>query len=595
MRSTLLGLAVPVLLIAVGFATIVPQAAGQDADVYEISGRVVSDTGDPIEGARVNGYTYADSSDAKRSAYQNADAITDADGHYTLKLAAGKGWINVYYDEWRQGDGRELIVDDDVTDLTFTLKTPPPKNAIIEGVVVDANGDPVEDAQVTLGYACCYAMPVDETVTTEPASDAPAPETNATTSESGSGVSNSSAPSRIAIMPPSYDDWAETTTDKDGAFSFKSYPGPHQITAYAKGFAQETQTVTSKEGETVKVLVKLMKVPPRDAILSGRVVDGATGLPIAGANVNVRSLEWGRYASATTDKDGRYEIKTVRGWTQVDVNFWQCCIEPLAVEDVSSDLIAKPIVRPDQYFPYSTTIKLQSGDNDQDLKIDPKPKPTLALVGYVVDPDAKKGVEGAHVNVWNAETGDWGEAITDKTGSFRILVSPGHYNANAWKDGYLAGAQTFVVTKDEIQRVDLILPKGIQRWAPCEDDDSCGYPMMYAAKGGVAMGDTPYATPPPAAPMQNAPGSQAPMAEGRGVATPEASFDATAPAAGPDTSRAASFSGSGGGLPEYDPDETSGIPAAKSDTASEVPGLGLLALAGVGAAVALAMRSRRKA
>lgn len=557
MRIALLGLTMPILLLSAAFAGFAPHAAAQDASVHTVSGRVVSDAGDPIEGARVSGYTYVE--DRKmESAYQNAEAVTDADGRFALKLAAGKGYVNVWYEKWRIGDGRDLVVEADVTDLTFTLRTPPPRTATISGVVLGPSGEPIEGAQVTLGYGCCYAMPA-EVETSD-----------------GGGASGVAAPSRVAFMPPVYDDSQTTTTDALGRFAFQVYAGPRQVTAWAKGYAQESAEVEARENEITEVTLRLDKIPARDAVLVGRILDADTGLPVAGAVVSARSLEWGRYAEARTGADGRYRFVTMPGWTEVSVNVWPDYGEPKPLAEADA-LVVRALPTDPQYFASTTLTKLGSGENVLDVELDAKPRPTIVLLGYVVDSDAKKGVAGARVNVWNQETGDWGEAITDATGSFRVLVRPGHYSGSAWKEGYLGGTQTFLVTEAATQRVDLLLPRGETRYVPCYDEEECGPVVMDESKA-VAVG---------------APEPAPAVAEGPRTATAAQDADASnAGAPGPDTSRTASFSGSGGGLPPYDPAQTGAIPAAERSTPTEVPGVGALALMAIVGLAALALRRR---
>jgi protocatechuate 3,4-dioxygenase beta subunit len=609
MRTTSFGLAMPILLLlAATFAMVAPQASAQET-FYAISGHVVSDTGVPIEGVRVSGYTYSD--DPSSGEYRNSEVITDADGLFKLDLAPGKGYLNVYYDEWRQGDGREIVVTDaDQTDLVFTLKTPPPKTAIVSGTVLDPVGNPVEGATVTLQYACCYAMPATAETPPEPApvAEPTSPQdANTTTSDPGStgctpeecGVTDAKMV-RPSVMPPSYDDYATATTSADGRFSFKAYSGSRQITAWAKGYAQTSVDVIAVENEETDITVQLEKVPAKDAVLVGRVVNAVTGLPIGNAQVSVRSLEWGRYADARTEADGSYRITTLPGWTEISVNVYDWYAEPMPMDATTSSSdaairIAEPTGK-DQYFQHTSVVKLASGDNELDTKLTPKPKPTLALIGYVVDPDAKVGVEGVHVNVWNQQTGDWGEAVTDDTGSFKILVSPGHYSGNVWKDGYLGGSQTFFVTDEAIQRVDFILPKGTTKWAPCYEDSDCG-PILYAAEMSKSSGSGGVASDGATATSQGAP-SYAPSARTEESQAPPVASSTSGDVSsgdGPDKSRAATFSGSGGGLPAYDPDET-GVPVTPGVSqggATEVPGLGLVALLAVGAMGALAIRRRK--
>lgn len=588
MKNALLGLTVPILLIfAAASATLVYPAVAQST-TYEISGVVVSDTGAPLSGVQVNGYTYSE--DASRSGTSsNGFDTTDEEGRFTLNLAEGRGSISLYYEKWRRGDSREIVVDGHATDLTFTITTPPPKTAIIRGIVLGVDGSPIQGAEVQLSYGCCYAMPA----------ETDAPET-APGSASGSDGVASSPPveekssvelTKPAVMPPYHDDYQVTKTGVDGRFEFEAYGGPRQIVAWATGYAQTSTDVNAKENAVTEVTIRLEKVPERNAVLEGRVVDSVTGVPIAGAHVSVRSLEWGHYTEAQTDNDGRYTIKTLPGWTEVSVNYWTPYPEPtpLASEgnamDADAARLARPVPTDAQYFALSQVVKFKAGDNDGDFKLEAKPKATVALIGYVVDPDAKKGVEGARVSVWNHENGDWGEAITDATGSFKILVRPGHYSGNAWKDGYLSGATSFIVENSATQRVDLVLPKGTTKWAPCYTEEDCGPVIMYAdqAKGASSeRGFTSGSAPPAAPPAPGAP--QASMGD--------APAEGDTAGSGPDNSRSASFSGAGGGLPPYDPSDTR-AGATDPRAASEVPAGGVLALLGVLGLGALAMRKRR--
>jgi len=571
MRAPSLARAFPVLLLLAAALAVSHPAAAQEGAIT-VSGRVLSDAGEPLAGVQVSGYTYQE--DGARSALGSSDdTLTDDEGRYTLQLDAGKGWINVYYEKWRQSDGREISIDSARDGVDFTLTTPPPKTARIEGTVIGPDGQPIEGAEVSLQYACCYAMEA----SSEPvvASDTPAYDGE---NSSKGGV----ASTRPAIMPyPYYDDHASARTGSDGKFSFEAYAGPRQVVASAKGYAQTTVQVDAEDNATTTVEIALEKVPDRDAVLTGRVVDSLTGSPIANAQVNLRSLEWGRYAYATTGADGSFRIQTVPGWTEVSVSFWATYAEPMAADSAG---IVAPRGLEQQYYPHTALVKLERGETSDDIRLDPKPKPTIALLGYVVDPDAKTGVSGAHVNVWNHETGDWGEATTDATGSFRVLVRAGHYTISAWKEGHLGGSQTFVVTSEPTQRHDMLLPKGTARWAPCDDTD-CGGPIYYAdgAKAGEGSAGASVASAPAPAP--------APAPAERGLDAQDESASMT----GASTERAATFSGSGGDLPPYDPADTTSIPAAQREKpVAEVaaPGALLAALALAGAA-AVAMRRRR--
>lgn len=544
---------------------------------FAVSGIVVSDTGEPIAGAYVDAWI----SDHDGASFADKTISRD-DGSFTLALQSGKGYINAYYEKWRASVSQELTVAGNTSDVRLVLKTPPPKTAGVEGVVTGTDGAPIEGAIVRLQAGCCYAY-----------SDAgyaePAPPTTAdgSATSGGAGV----AESRMIVRPEPYaDDYQEATTGADGKFSFLTYPGMRQVSAYAKGYGQSTVTVEAKDGETVRADLKLEKVPDASAVVRGRVLDAATGLPLQGAGVSVSNLEWSRYEYATTGADGAFELKTFPGWSQINVYYYGWTDVVASEGGVAKDAM---LVRPGgvatkQYYAFIDTLRLSAGDNPIDVRLEPKPDPTVVLVGYVVDPDAQKGIPGASVSVWNQDTGDWGSAMTDETGSYKILVRPGHYQINAWAERHLGAAKIFVIAPDETaKRVDVELPAGETKYAPCEE---CGpYPTPMYREAALSDG----ASTPASAP--GAPGSYAPSLD-EGADT-VASTQKAAATSGPDSTRAASFQGSGGGLPEYDPAQKDSVPTGTTGqtgakTGSDVPALGLLAALGVLAIAAILLRRR---
>src|SRR5439155_7051305 len=107
-----------------------------------------------------------------------------------------------------------------------------------------------------------------------------------------------------------------------------------------------------------------------------------------------------------------------------------------------------------------------------------------------------------------------------------------HFTMNAYAPGHLNGALTFVVQAGETaKRVDIETPAGETHSAPCDDADVRGYPVPMATLGAPSAAATDSAS-------------------GGTTASKESAQSAgSAPPAGPDQTRAASFSGTGGGLP----------------------------------------------
>ena len=590
MRPRSIPLAISIVLFLSLIGPLAPPASAQEG-AFAISGRVLSDEGAPLPGVRVSGWS--DSGNGDRGSYSSDDTLTDEDGAYTLHLNAGKGWVNVWYDEWRASDGRDLAIEGDVADLDFTLKTPPPKTAVITGVVTDEAGNAVAGASVDVWRYCCD-------------DSAPMPATDGGGAD-GSGGASSTPPSEpqpetsdarlIAPYYP-YDDGARATTDSDGRYTLTVYGGAYQLNVMAKGFAQETTRVDAVADQTVTADVTLIKVPAADAVLKGRVVDAVTGAPLNGAWVNLNHLEWGRYASAQTRTDGSFEITTIPGWVQISVSHYGSP-DVVATDDGVTTGGAEPAIgisKPafygrEQYYSHTSTMKLASGENADDIELQPKPQPTHVIIGYAVDPDAQTGIPNAHISFWNQDTGDWGSVTTDATGSYKITVRPGHYQVTGWAQGHLNGAANLVVSEgDATTRFDLTMPAGTTRQAPCyEDDGSCGYYPEYAT---MRDGDAKTAT----ASSPPAPGAD-PRAAG-----PESFAEGDDAASTLGATGAASWQGEGGGLPPYDPNGADTTAQGGGDGASggtrtpgsgdNVPGIGLLA--GLAALGAVALMLRRK-
>lgn len=574
------------LVLASAFASFSPPVAAQDATTYAVSGVVVSDQGEPIAGAAVHGYVYqpagSDVEKASRPYYDGGQAsdTTDAEGRFTLQLPAGRGSLSVWYEKWGASASQEVEVSGDVSDLRFVLATPPPRTAVVEGRVVDASGNPVSGATVRLDQGCCYAYPAE--LREEPAT--PPAEGDGNASTAGSAGMAAEDARMIMPAPCCYDRTQEVVTGADGAFRFESYGGPRMLTAWAKGYAQTTKQLDAKENETVRAELTLEKVPAADAVVKGRIVDAVTGLPVKGAHVSLQNVEWSRYGWAEGGDAGTFELTTIPGWAQVRVDVWdRGYAVPVADDGVASDSLVKPSER--GYYSWVRTLRLQSGANDLVIELDPKPLPDVVLTGYVLDPEAKAGVPGATISFWNQDTGEWGSATTDATGSYRILVRAGHFQVSGWAQGHLGSAESLVIAQGEsAKRYDLPLPKGDPKHAPCHDAD-CGGPIMYAegdAKGVAARREASYGPTPTAAP----------------AASSGTSGMTTGSQESADGTRAQSYAGGGGGLPPYDPEQAGTVPAqgegvnAARAGDNGVPGAGVLALAAVGALAALALRRR---
>lgn len=165
----------------------------------------------------------------------------------------------------------------------------------VAGTVVDQDGRPVENAEVVIFGAI----------------------------------------SRIASRPR----LAETRTDARGAFRVEGVqPGPLLIRVRADGYARAAATVQRQAADDLAIRL----APGRGAV--GRVVDGRTNRPIAGARVTAPFTE------LETDAEGRFEIDglPVRA-------------ERLVIEITRNGYVPHHILVPDGTAPLDLEVRLDPG------------------------------------------------------------------------------------------------------------------------------------------------------------------------------------------------------------------------------------------
>ena len=97
-----------------------------------------------------------------------------------------------------------------------------------------------------------------------------------------------------------------TQTDAQGAYALPNrQPGPIVIAAFASGYNLAQQTITLASDATLDFA--LTRFVPATFSLSGRVTDITTGVPLAGASVDILGDKNGN-RSTTTGPDGFYQF-----------------------------------------------------------------------------------------------------------------------------------------------------------------------------------------------------------------------------------------------------------------------------------------------
>lgn len=416
--------AVAVILV-VGFPSLtVPQTSAQTSPlVGEVSGFVHSDLGAPLANAIVVATSNASGSEAQT-------VYTDEAGHYGLKLTAGTWRLNVTA---RAHDGKAeqvvALAGGVPVEKNFTLVHNGPA---IKGKVLDAKtGAPVAEAWVEAypnsGYRCNPNEPCPL------AADAPA-----------SG----------AVMPESYRMPYTTRTKADGTYGVaidRNDAGSVNLRAWKENYRDSYQTI-EVTGDTTADL-RLEPIPPRSAVLEGRVVDAKTGAPIADAWVNA----WPTYDEVQAmERETRIaqEGSASGGGTAGSAG----STEPAAPPAVAPSVAPSPAIYPCCQFEGNSTqtdrdgrfrmamhpgtyqfsvgaaehghhqerVTLADGETKaMAVRLEPIPPDSVTIRGTVLDKATGRPVAGAWVSVENQQWGAYNGAQADAQGKFELKTKPG--------------------------------------------------------------------------------------------------------------------------------------------------------------------------
>lgn len=491
-----------------------------------------------------------------RGGYQHFSVASGPDGSYSVDLNPGGVSLNVdkagYDYLYASFDMRE--------NRTLDLPMRPAENqtAILHGTIQSTTGTPLAFASINAGPD--YECRGDVCATgAEPAPASPSGDV-------------------YFYYGPRNSQYNWTQSDEQGRWEMRILPGTLLVQGYAENHLEDRERITVASGQRREVRLVLEKVPDDSIRVHGKVVDAKTDDPILYAQVNLENQQWGHYNSTMTKEDGSYEFWTKPGYTIVTAsaykNYWTPC--PAGAEPASengSGFAPQPYPCPTDgpqerqhdYMPrVATFVGQANGSQSLDFKLVQRPAPEAVFKGYVVNASNEKAVPGATVTFYNELTRDWGSAVTDEDGSYKILVHAGYYTVRAYAEHYFDGVLNTEIDNDQEKRLDVRLTPGEKRYGyygPVYAVADQGAPGGAPAKEGPAVG-----APPPAPP----PGTPPPTQRS---------------AAGPSAEGQQAYFGSGGGLGPYNP--------AEGGDGAGAPGPGLAALL-VGLAAALHLVARRR-
>lgn len=300
----------------VGDIALLKQTAG--ATTGSIRGRITDRaTGAPIAGATIR-------------VSNGASAVTDADGAYFIPDVA-PGPITLLADApgYTVAQGQSSVVAGGRLIFSPSLESTTGGSATIQGTITDADtGSPIAGASVS------------------------------TTGNAGD------------------------TTAADGTYSFSSTAGQQTLTVSAQGYASAIAVVQIAPDSILNFAAALYPESPSPDPVPGKILgtvrDATSGLPIAGATVEVIS---GGSASVQTDEFGSYVLDNLAAG-RVVLHVTKAGYEfVLAGADIQDDTV--------------TTFSPA-------LEPEPAPEPAT-VVGVVVDATTNEPMTGATINaVWTA-------------------------------------------------------------------------------------------------------------------------------------------------------------------------------------------------
>ena len=396
---------------------------------------------------------------------------------------------------------------------------------------------------------------------------------------------------------PAVSQYNSTLTDQSGKYELRTMPGRILVMAQANEHIQKQTGIEAKAGEKKTVDFQLEKIPADSVRVFGRVVDSETGEPISYAQLNLENQKWGHYNYTQTTSDGSFEFWTKPGYTLVTASAYQWYYAPCEphmdpasspsstwVDPSSSPESGGGASAPEPYYSsppceqgerdreYMTRVVTLDAQADQaeeiEFKLLPRPVPDAVFQGYVVNKTSEQGVPGAYVSFYNELTRDYGQAITDQDGSYKIKVHGGYYTIRVSTQGYFDVAQNADIKSGETKRVDLFASPGQRSYGYC-----C---YTYAGSDGVMVKET-------SAHAGGGAGYATASAQPMGAPAMDGSSEQGAARAGADASAGGrqAYVGEGGGLGPYSPageDQPTGGRAPG-------PGIAVILIAGLAALV----------
>ena len=249
------------------------------------------------------------------------------------------------------------------------------------------------------------------------------------------------------ILAP--EDWFTVETDSEGKFCFNQFAADVSCDFWVKaprlGSTHKftTQRLSGCGFEVWRSDIRL--VLPQEDDIKGRVVEAKTGRSVGGVELTIQADRerediLNRYCTRTiiADANGVFEcIGLAEGKHKIEL---------AAPEDETASWIAKPV-----------EVNVVTGRNTEDVQV-------LLEKGEFIEctireNGSERPLAGMRVSVY-AEAGS-ARSLTDKTGTVKLRIPPGEYQAYAEGEGYISWRvnEPVIVKDGKVTYLDILLDK----------------------------------------------------------------------------------------------------------------------------------------
>jgi uncharacterized GH25 family protein len=392
--------------LAITFATYPAPAQSQREPAKQITftGKVVDAQGQPIAGAKVRFYemTLADTR-YLQNATLAAESTTRADGAFSFAAGAGShDYRNGYIIAEKQGLALGLANWDMRHDQELDIKLGQAKE--LAGLVVDQNGKPVSDAEVSI-----LILRVGKR-------------------EERVSLGRELAPKLLTVI-----------TDTTGRFAFTNVPAQATAEFLVKKPARATVSTFDPEiyrGEVLQFSpgqADIRLTQPEEAKIEGIVVDKNTGKPAGCVKLMVTQDRnpplYGQESIVNSKEDGTFSINALCTGRHI--------LQLAAPTKGLADWVAEPveaITEPDK-----TT---------RGVKVELSKGGLLEVV--VTEAGSNQPLDRASISIRDEKNKEWLSADCDKDGIARIRLVPGQYQiSGVYKQGFTSDRRQETVTIEE--------------------------------------------------------------------------------------------------------------------------------------------------